>query len=319
MTEKNYVEALLKEAAAYKEGNPSDEFVTLLNQISEFEESKRDEILLSIVKSLKQVDSPLGVGLLGVWFGGFVENGKNPEPYIPYLIECFLHFGNMALEDKTTQNVVGLEMGLTYLGQSLVAHLARSSTMRSELSQNEELLDKLDDISEFSSGAMWVYEVFKKVSDTLVVIHAEEKVGVRVRYENISTCFHLFTLLQESIAEVMPGSKKISESILQIAKTGEYVNEDDTDEAWWHYGQGFSKESDPLSTVFGELSPSSISRVNGEQLMLLWSPILSERLWDCNFCRPYLEAMPPSVELIEVLTQDEVDNIWNAIDKTEKF
>jgi len=319
MREKNYIEALLKEADAYKDGNPSDEFITLLNQISEFEEREKDDILLSIVKSLKQIDSPLGVGLLAIWFGGFVENGKNPEPYIPYLMDSFLHFGNMALEDKTTQNVVGLEMGLTYLGQSLVAHLARSSTVRSELSQNEELLDKIDDISEFSNGAMWIYEVFQKVSDTLVVIHAEEKVGVRVRYENISTCFHLFTLLQESIAEVMPGSKESPEEILQIAKTGEYVNEDDRDEAWWHYGQGFSKEANVLNSVFGELSPSSISRVNGEQLMLLWSPILDGRFWGCDFCRPYLEAMPPSVELVEVLTQDEVDNIWNAIDKAEKF
>jgi hypothetical protein len=108
----------------------------------------------------------------------------------------------------------------------------------------------------------------------------------------------------------MPGSKETSEEILEIAKKGEYVNENDSDEAWWHYGDVFSKEADVLSSVFGEISPSSISRVNGEQVMLLWSPIFEKRTWGCNFCRPYLDAMPPSVELIEVLTDNEVNKFF---------
>jgi hypothetical protein len=178
------------------------------------------------------------------------------------------------------------------------------------LAQDEELLDKIEEIAEFSNGAMWIDELFQKVSDTLIVIHAEKKVGVRVRYENISNCFHLFTLLQESIASVMPGSKETSEEILEIAKKGEYINENDSDEAWWHYGDFFSKKANIFSSIFGEISPSSISRVNGEQVMLLWSPILAKRTWGCDFCRPYLDAMPPSVELIEVLTDNEVDKFF---------
>ena len=307
---KTYIEKILNEANAYKDGNPSDEFVTLLNQITEFEESEQDALLLTVAQSFTEVNSPLGMGLLAVWFGGFIENGKSSEPYISYLLERLLHFGDLAVKDKSTQNIVGLEMGLNYLGQSLVAHLARCSTVREALSEDEVLLDKIEEIAEFSNGAMWIDELFQKVSDTLVVIHAEEKVGVRVRYENISNCFHLFTLLQKSIATVMPGSKETSAEILQIAKTGDYFNQDDSDEAWWHYGHAFSKEADVMSTVFGEVSPSSISRVNGEQLILLWSPILAKRTWGCDFCRPYLEAMPPSVELLEVLTEDEVSRYF---------
>ena len=314
MKKERYIKALLNEANAYKEGNPSDEFVELLSQISDFEESKRDALLLNIAQSLKQVNSPIGAGLLAVWFGGFVENGKNPEPFIPYLLKSFLHFGSLAVENKSTQNIVGLEMGLQYFGQSLVALLARSSTIREELSEDESVLDKIENIAEFSSSGIWIEEVFKKVSDSLLVIHAQERVGVRVQYKNISNCFHLFSLLQECIADVMPGSKNISDKILQIAKTGEYINEDDSDEAWWHYGQAFSKEADMMSSVFGEPSPHSISRINGEQVILLWEPILSKRIWDCDFCRPYLEAMPPSVELIDILTENEVDEIFKEIE-----
>jgi len=307
MKKETYIENILSEANAYKEGNPSDAFITLLNQLDECEESEHDDILLSIAQSLKKLDSPAGVGLLGVWYGGFVEHGREPEPYIPYLMESFLRFGKMAVANKSVNAIAGLEIGLDYLGQSLVAHLARSSSSCEELREDDELLDSIEEIEEFSNGGMWINELLQKVSDTLVVIHAEKKVGVRVHYKNLSNCFHLFTLLQEAIAHVMPEAKELSEEILHIAKTGEYINDDDSDDAWWHYGQAFSKEADVLASVFGELSPNSISRINGEQVMFLWSPIFEKRSWGSNFFRPYLEAMPPSVELIDVLTESEVE------------
>jgi len=69
--------------------------------------------------------------------------------------------------------------------------------------------------------------------------------------------------------------------------------------------------------VFGEVSPNIISRVNGEQVMLLWSPIFEKRSWDSDFFRPYLEAMPPSVELVDVLTEREVEEWLSKGNKSE--
>ena len=159
-----------------------------------------------------------------------------------------------------------------------------------------------------STGAVWVLQLLRQRSGQLVVLNIANKKGVVVCYENISNCFHLFTLLQAALGPVMPDARTVSEHLLDIAR-GE-SEENGHDEAWWHYGQAYVPEPTVAASVWGELGPDSISSIDGWQVLLLWPPILPSRSWDTSFFLPILHARPPKVEVMEVLSPSDVEAWW---------
>jgi hypothetical protein len=59
------------------------------------------------------------------------------------------------------------------------------------------------------------------------------------------------------------------------------------------------------ASIWGEGAVRDIPRVEGEQVMLLWPPILANRTWDTAFLGPHLEAMPASATVERMLTAEE--------------
>lgn len=155
-----------------------------------------------------------------------------------------------------------------------------------------------------SIGADWILEILRQRSGELLVLHGVHAKGFRVAYENISNCFHLFTLLQAALEGRMPGSKKTSPKTMEAAR-GKITAQDARDDAWWHYGQGTEPKAELKSMIFGEANPDSIAQIDGEQVILLW-PTVMERGWDGGFFSPTLQATPPDVQITGELSGDEL-------------
>jgi hypothetical protein len=198
--------------------------------------------------------------------------------------------------------------GLQLLGQALVAHLARSPQLRRWLAETDGIHSELSRVEPYSIGAVWVLELLRQRSGKIVVLNVRHRIGAVVRYNNIATCFHLFTLLQGALAEVMPDARKASGHLLDIARGKTQGTGNDT--AWWHYGPAGATSPNLAASVWGEAGPDSISSVNGQQVLLLWPPLLQSRTWDTGFFSPILEASLPDVEVLEVMSSTDVDALW---------
>lgn len=296
-------------------------FHQALTTIYDLAGHERDQALYVLAGRVTEIKAPIGVGYLCVFIGAVVEVGFNAELTLPYLWNHFIsQVQQLPLRPENLDDLdaeayeqaleawpqisAELAYGLQLMGQGLVAHLAFAPYLRKTLADQDELLQLLDNTVDHSYGLGWVQAVLKQYSDDLIVIHAEEKVGVKVRYQNLSNCFHLFTLLQAILVNKMPGAKAVNELALRVAQ--HLSSADARDEAWWHYGSCLSATPEIVHSIWGEMSPKYIHRMEGQQLMLLWSPLLQSRVWDSGFYHPFLEAAPPKVELLEALSTEEV-------------
>lgn len=286
-------------------------FRDALNALVALDGPEAEQKRARVAAALRRVQSPSGAGLIAVWLGAGVEHGADPSPEVQPLLDCLLRFTRQVRtgdgdfrEDEVDD---ALAVGLEYLGQGLVSHLSRDLGSLRALQGNTAAVAELERVESYSSGPMWVLELIRKVSGSLVVLHGEELVGVRVEYRNISNCFHLFTLLQAALEDCMPGARKVSAGVLAAAR-GEHSAEW-SDEAWWHYGQPASGSPELMTSVFGEQSPQEIGSVHGQQVLLLWPPLLGSRAWDAGFFGPALDSAPADVELIEALSAEDV-SLW---------
>jgi hypothetical protein len=176
-----------------------------------------------------------------------------------------------------------------FLCQSAVTHLARLSELRTTLGQDAPLLERLDELRACSPGAWWVHEALLKSSGMLVLLHPPSGTGLRLRYANVSNCFHLFSLLQTAVRTRIPGG----------------LDDASGDVAWWHYGSPSSPKASLDTLIPGEGLVRELPRVDGEQVMLLWPPILRGSAWDSGFLGPHLEAMPADASVERMLTAEE--------------
>ncbi|MCA9053543.1 MAG: hypothetical protein KDA75_06885 [Planctomycetaceae bacterium] len=231
------VAAVIAAANQQHEETFSHELVEALNRLAKLDDPHSAR--LAVVEHITQVESPLGAGMLALWLGAAVETGSSPEENLPALLQTL-----GAWCDRLSQSAAGEQSGSTilhehhlaglqHLGQAVVAHLARSAPGLAAASADQSFIDRLERVEGIALGAAWVLQCLRQRSGELLVIHSQARTGVRVRYENISNCFHLFTLLQAALAEVMPGAKRPSPHVLSVAR-GEH-SADAMDSAWWDF------------------------------------------------------------------------------------
>ena len=287
-----------------------DELRDALNAIAEHE--SREEARLLVARRLGEVTSPTGAGFLAVWLGAGAEGGADPDLTGDAILGSLLRWaGSVAslpdedADDDEPDVDAKIFAGLEMLGQGLVAHIARSPTLLQQMANDPDVVAELERVEYASAGPMWVLELLRKRSGTLLVIHVEQRRAVQVSYQNLSNCFHLFTLLQSALSAVnMPGAKRVSARLLAVARGDGMM--DCHDEAWWHYGVGTCPAADLGGSVWGEANPDSIPKIDGQQVILLWPMIIKSRQWGVGFFRPLLQASPPDVTVIAELTVDEV-------------
>lgn len=285
------------------------ELVDALNSIADLPKAERDAVRSELLRVFPQLTSPSGAGMLAIWFGAGVEKGADPLAGIVPLLDTMLRWsrefvtadGDDGEDPEPDEN---LAAGMQMLGQGMVAHLSRSPEKIAEIQQREQVIDELARVEHLSVGVTWVLELLRQRSGKLVVLHGTQVIGFRVAYNNISNCFHLFTLVQGALAGKMPGSRTASAQTLAVA-CGEQELEAH-DDAWWHYGQASVPQPDIGGMVFGEAEPSAIESIDGEQVLILWPPIMASRSWDGGFFGPILHACPPGVELLATLSDAEV-------------
>lgn len=301
-------QAVLEAANDCEAGTFDNRLRDAINVLFDLDDSERREIVRDIGRGIIELESPVGAGLLAVWFGGGVEQGRDPTPTTPILLETLLAWCRR-VETTEDGEPIGelseaISTGTELLGQGLVAHLTRARELRDEYAQNAEILEELDRVDHLLVGPTWVLEVLLRRSGELVVIHATEHVGVRVRYEEIGNCFHLFTLLQGAAASFLPGAETPDPRVLAAAR-GEPSGEL-SDSAWWHYGQAFANEPDLTSMVFGEASPDSLEVIEGERVMLVWPPVMDGRSWSDGFFGPPIASSQPAVRVLGELSPTEI-------------
>lgn len=295
---------LLEEAEAQTAPELNPSFRDALNAF--IPHVDEDPVLLGrLGQALVDVSMPIGAGLLAAAsLGASVEHGADPSVTAKYVIETFAKWGRKikTCSDNSEDPDSAVIEGLQYLGRAAVAHLVRLPEYRAQL-QDDDFTELLSSITHLSWGATWVETVLQQRSGELIVLHGEKNIGVKIRYENLCNCAQFFTLFQGAIGNVFPGAGELDGQVLALAR-GQYAGEyfESNDSAWWHYGQPVAGEPNMISSVWIEANMGSIAEIEGQQVMLVWPPILQGRSWHTNFFPPFIQATPPSVEVVKKLS-----------------
>lgn len=294
---------ILRAADVHRGREAGPRLDAVLSRVTTLAPADREAIIDGLVEGLGQIASPTGAGLVAVWLGALVERGADPQRALPALVAAFRsRLAAFAAGDGA--GTAALADGLEWLAQALVAHLVRCPDACERLRGDAALVDALAAVEYESLGAAWVLQVLRQDSGTLLVLHGRELAGARVDYANIANCFHLFTLLQAALQDVMPGARRAAADVVAgaVDQAGERV----TDTAWWHFGPATEPAPGPGAMIPGEAPPRAIPEVDGERIILLWPPLPEARSWDSGFFWPLIEARRPSVTLRERLDSDEV-------------
>jgi hypothetical protein len=248
---------------------------------------------------------PPGAACLAVTLGTLAERDGTATATGPLLLDQFRAWlrvlpargqqdAEAPMSEPTAEQGALLEV-FPELCQSVVAHVARMPAERRALGEDQDLLDRLEELEEYGPGATWVREALLKTSGTIVALYPQSEKAVRLKYENVSNCFHLFSLLQAAIGRRLPSGRTPDPRLVAVAKG--ITSASLSDEAWWHYGHARSVTPDISASIWGEASPRSIPMFDDVQVLLLWPPLLSSRSWDSGFFQPHLEALPADVRL----------------------
>jgi len=272
--------------------------------------ARRDPELLSEARRGFEELAPAAAAWLALTYGTAAETGFAPELVAAQLLPAFdtwvahLPKGNEGAVPPTAQQE-RLLAPFPYVCQAVVSLLARTPDEREARYRTERETGRLDQLAAVSYGATWVHEALQKTSGRVLVLHPESRRGLELDYRNVSNCFHLFTLLQGAIGTRLPGGRVPDALTLEVARGETDVKV--SDEAWWHYGDPHCARAEFMASIWGETNPRELLTVDGEQVLLLWKPLLGRRSWDNGYFRPQLAQFPPSAVIERELPDSEAD------------
>lgn len=232
--------------------------------------------------------------------GALVEHGADPG------------IGGLAIVDRIRQVRPPFDKNaMRMFDQAAMAHLCRSMPLRIAVRARGEL---------DPDAAYWTTTVLDLVDDLhLLVLAPEHTRGWRVRLEAISTCAHLFTLLQAAVIPPLPG-EPIDPKVLATATGEQPMGEVVTDHQRFRFDDWTALETPTrLASGLGgfvpvDLSPARIRRLpDGRSVLLLGKPQLGGRSWDSGFFANIHDALRSRVEIVETLSPDAVRAELEAI------
>jgi hypothetical protein len=255
---------------------------------------------------------PIGAAWIAITLGSAVERGHAPahtfEPILA-LVRRWLEVGANEIARAGADLAPDVVTAFPWVGQSVVAHLARLPARRAELAADTGLEARLIAASAKSYAAGWIHELLLRRSGDLVVLHVASRRGLAMRYENVGRCFHLFTLLQGAIGTRLPDGRAPDRELVDAAMGGAPTSR--VDAAWWHYQDHTAHEAHFMHSLWAEWSIADIPEIDGLRVLVLWPPILSGRHWGADFFGPALEAAPPRVVIERELDRAQVE-AWFA-------
>jgi hypothetical protein len=245
---------------------------------------------------------PAGAAWLALTFGTAVENGAEVELGLAELLQLFDAWCGQVAKDED-EAYADVAQAFPSLCQALVAHLARAPARRAALANNLGFLKSVNAAQGSSYGATWVRQAVEKSSGGLIAFHAPSRQGLRLRYTNVSNCFHLFSLLQTAVGQRLPGGQKPDQELAAVAR--DRADGKCSDAAWWHYADALTNKPHIGASLWGEMLVSHIPRIDQQLIILLWPKLLGSRSWDSSFFHPHLAAMPADVVIESELTAHE--------------
>lgn len=277
-----------------------------INALMDSSQDGGEKVIATVCDILPRIGSGCGAAMLSIWLGAMVEQGHAPgesaeavrNTFLVWARKISIHDG-----DEVAEGPEAAFHAVDKCAQSLVAHYSRSRDLLEGLLADQILCAEIKRLSNDCAGAMWLDQLMNQTSGDLVVLNMMNNTGAVVRYENLSNCFHLFTLLQGTFEAWLPVSKRPSKAILDSA-LGLVLNEE-RDYARWHFGQPLEDPSATESWVWGEASPSTIRSIEEKQIILLWPMVLESRGWGSGFFTPQVQCRPPSVTIVRELSEPE--------------
>ncbi len=317
---------LLAAAADYAGGQPSDAFVAAANAY--FARVREDDGLVERTALALGGLPPIGAGIVAQMLGSVVEGmGEAGRSFLPlwnlFVDWCALLLADGPLPAGLVERAAAVVPALRVLAPAVVSHLAALPARRAELGADGATLSALEMLEPDHHGALWVLETLRKHSDRVLLLHPQSRRGWWAHYENVSMCFHLFSLLQCAVGARLEGGREPDAAVLAAATgsgdgpDGTGSNEPVSDGAWWHYGHALAPAHELAGSIWGEARAASIPRVDDHQVIVLWPPILRGRSWDSSFFTPHLQQMPASFSLDDPLSPQDCD-AWFARLKLER-
>ncbi|MFG6412706.1 hypothetical protein ACG02S_02220 [Roseateles sp. DC23W] len=290
------LETLLRTSDDYEGGQPSEKLIDAAR--SWLNAAQTEAVLVPDTANALQHLSPVGASFVATLLGNVAEVHRGAERSFDQLWALFFAWCSEcnASEPVDESRRPMLVEALTGVGPALVSHLAQLPDRRSALRADSTVMGLLGDLADEIAGVCWVFQALRMSSGSLVALHPTSANGWRLRYENVADCFHLFTLLQCALGDRVPGGRNPN-AALTAAATGLGPAEGLHDQSWWHYGHAFGATPELGTSIWGEALAAEIPSARGEQVILLWPPILHGRSWDAGFFTPHLQQMPSQVVL----------------------
>jgi len=309
---KTDISVLTRAAERQRSPELGDDLRDAINELMDQPKEARSLLIQAVCEILPSISSGHGAGTLAVWLGAMVENGRDPSLSFKAVKNTWLRWARLIQVDDQAKGSTAPEPAFHAVddcARSLVSHCSKSEELRQKLIHDGRFVTEVSRLSSDSTGAMWLEQLVQQTSGELLVLNMELGAGALVRYDHISNCFHLFTLLQCTLSHWLPPSKRPAQQVLQSAKgeSSDPVN----DEASWHYQQPMSDAPDIAQSMWGEANPKDVQSIDSQQVLVLWPMILKGRSWDAGFFGPLLNQRRPSVEIVRELSQADFE-LWKA-------
>jgi len=311
----NSTEKLIKACYSIDSIEPEDTVRKLTGEFLEDVKNNFNQVIPEMAIDAINKLPPFGASWLSLVFGSAIESGaelnKSRDAVVNLLDSWISEFPVIAedaaelpkLSDKTKIYIEALPL----LSRSVVSHVARTPSLRQRLYYDSEFIIKLENTEAYTYTATWIRELLEKNSSDLLIIHVESRRGIKLKYTNVSNCFHLFSLIQTCVGDKLQNGRTPSEAIYQAARC--LIDENIRDEAWWHYGDPLSSEPNIFGSIWGEVNVRQIPVIEGIQIILLWPMIMNNRCWDSGFFGPRIDSAMPNIEIVQKLEPNEI-NPW---------
>ncbi|MBI3823205.1 MAG: hypothetical protein HY289_11080 [Planctomycetes bacterium] len=300
-------------------------FKDLLAQAHKASPAERNEVLAALAPLIVSTRDIFQASRLAMLCGVLVEWGADPTIAISAILARLPAQLTLAapLSEGGDErgwfaqapDAVKAWKGLRYMIMPAMTMLSLDGNARQSARRNAALVNAISSLAPKHRETNFLDRLFNLTDgEELLVLHPHENQGFRVRLEAIASNFHLFSLLQDALVGdgKLPGPHP-NRKVIATAK-GEIPHDRIiTDAAVWHYANWTALQSDgtlaaaPIDTwVLGEATPRDIPQFEGERLVLLGPPVLNARGWDSSFFTNLHDALRSKVEVIEVLSADEI-------------
>ncbi|WP_099189611.1 hypothetical protein [Tepidibacter mesophilus] len=242
---------------------------------------------------------------------------------------------------KNFPNEVKAYHGSELLTLAIMAVITRTSESRYYL-REKKLYQKLELLEPYIRSIVYVTFVHDACYDFKVLLLAPEtKKGFWMKVHDIHNCFYLFTLLEAELYKKGwhndYGLKDyiFNEEIYNTAIGTFYPKKVYTIEAHCSYQtylaiKGQEEKSNLRNMIFGEMPPEYLPKLKGCPIIVMKEDnIKGRRSWDSNFSSKCHDGLSPHIEILEKLTEKEVeewiDSLLNKeqekgiISKIQKF